>query len=79
MPTVAIAELERGAAALLRAAGAPEDVARVTADAIVGADVVEHESHGVVRGYGERVPAETEAPARACGTAPCGWWDRLSR
>ena len=49
MPVVGVEELERGAAALLRAAGAPEDVARITAQAIVVADVVGHESHGVAQ------------------------------
>src|SRR6266545_557827 len=49
MPEIAVEELERRATALLRAAGAPEDVARITADAIVGADVVGHESHGVAQ------------------------------
>jgi LDH2 family malate/lactate/ureidoglycolate dehydrogenase len=34
---------------LLRAAGAPEDIAQITAGAIVGADLVGHESHGVAQ------------------------------
>src|SRR5436190_14327945 len=49
MPLISVAELERGATALLRATGAPEDVAEITAQAIVGADVVGHESHGVAQ------------------------------
>ena len=49
MPLIPGAELERRATALLRAAGAPEDVAEITAQAIVGADVVGHESHGVAQ------------------------------
>jgi LDH2 family malate/lactate/ureidoglycolate dehydrogenase len=49
MPVVTVEELERSATALLRAAGAPEDVAEITAQAIVGADVVGHESHGIAQ------------------------------
>jgi LDH2 family malate/lactate/ureidoglycolate dehydrogenase len=49
MPVVSVAELTDRAVALLRSAGAPEDVARSTAEAIVGADVAGHESHGVAQ------------------------------
>ena len=49
MPLIAVQELERRAAALLEAAGAPADIAHTTAAAIVGADVVGHESHGVAQ------------------------------
>jgi hydroxycarboxylate dehydrogenase B len=49
MPRIPVAELTDRATALLQAAGAPEDIARSTAEAIVGADVVGHESHGVAQ------------------------------
>lgn len=49
MPVIQVAELEHRAATLLRAAGAPEEIAATTARAIVGADVVGHESHGVAQ------------------------------
>jgi hydroxycarboxylate dehydrogenase B len=49
MPTIAVAQLTRRATELLERAGAPEDIARATAEAIVGADVVGHESHGVAQ------------------------------
>ena len=65
MPVISAAQLEEGAAALLRAAGAPDDVARVTAAAIVGADVVGHESHGVAQlpGYLAAIRAGRIVPA----------------
>jgi hydroxycarboxylate dehydrogenase B len=49
MPTVSVADLTARAVSLLRSAGTPDDIARVTAEAIVGADVVGHESHGVAQ------------------------------
>lgn len=49
MPTVSVADLTARAISLLQAAGAPKDIARTTADAIVGADIVGHESHGVAQ------------------------------
>jgi hydroxycarboxylate dehydrogenase B len=49
MVLVSVAELTARATAILEAVGAPEDIARVTAAAIVGADVVGHESHGVAQ------------------------------
>lgn len=49
MPLVPVQQLMDGTTALLRAAGAPPDIAQATAEAIVGADVVGHESHGVAQ------------------------------
>ena len=49
MPIVSEERLRTVAASLLQAAGAPEDIARTTADLIVAADVVGHESHGVAQ------------------------------
>src|SRR5918996_1317761 len=64
MPLVSVTDLTERAIALLRDAGAPEDVARVTASAIVGADVVGHESHGVAQlpGYLAAVEAGRIVP-----------------
>ncbi|HET7768282.1 MAG TPA: Ldh family oxidoreductase [Chloroflexota bacterium] len=49
MPNVSVADLTARATSLLRSAGAPDDIAAATAAAIVGADVVGHESHGVAQ------------------------------
>src|SRR5829696_3939917 len=64
MPTVSVADLTARAISLLRGAGAPDDVARVTAEAIVGADVVGHESHGVAQlpGYLASIKAGSIVP-----------------
>ncbi|HEU5318041.1 MAG TPA: Ldh family oxidoreductase [Chloroflexota bacterium] len=64
MPTVSVAALTARAASLLSAAGAPDDVAQTTAEAIVGADVVGHESHGVAQlpGYLAAVKAGRIVP-----------------
>jgi LDH2 family malate/lactate/ureidoglycolate dehydrogenase len=53
------------ASSLLRAAGAPGDIAEITAAAIVGADVVGHESHGVAQlpGYLAGIRAGRIVPA----------------
>lgn len=65
MPIVPATRLEDLAAALLRAAGAPADIARTAAAAIVGADVVGHESHGVSQlpGYLAGIRAGRIVPA----------------
>ncbi|CAA9228966.1 MAG: hypothetical protein AVDCRST_MAG77-895 [uncultured Chloroflexi bacterium] len=64
MPLIPVAELTRRATELLQTAGAPEDIARTTAEAIVGADVVGHESHGVAQlpGYLAGIKAERIVP-----------------
>lgn len=64
MPLVSVADLTARAVALLRTAGAPDEIARVTAEAIVGADVVGHESHGVAQlpGYLASVKAGRIVP-----------------
>jgi uncharacterized oxidoreductase len=64
MPNVSVADLTERATALLRTAGAPEDIATATAEAIVGADVVGHESHGVAQlpGYLASVKAGRIVP-----------------
>jgi len=49
MPLISVKDLTDRSSSLLRAAGAPEDIAHITAELIVGADVVGHESHGVVQ------------------------------
>lgn len=49
MPTIAHDELERLATDLLRAAGVPEDEARVVAGALVRANLAGCDSHGVLR------------------------------
>ena len=49
MPRIPLPDLTQKTAALLTAAGAPEDIARVTAELIAAADVVGHESHGVAQ------------------------------
>jgi len=69
MPTVPVDDLTRRATALLRAVGAPEDVARTTAQLIVAADAAGHESHGVAQlpGYLTGVRAgRIEPAARPC-------------
>lgn len=76
MPTIPVSDLTERAVELLHAAGTPEDIARVTADAIVAADVVGHESHGVAQlpGYlagikaGRIVPGARPAPLKETET-----------
>jgi uncharacterized oxidoreductase len=76
VPVVSLSDLTGRAVALLRGSGAPEDIARITAEAIVGADLVGHESHGVAQlpGYlaavraGRIVPDARPAPLRETET-----------
>ncbi|HEV2125509.1 MAG TPA: Ldh family oxidoreductase [Chloroflexota bacterium] len=65
MPLFSVHRLETLAASLLEAAGAPDDIARTTAGAIVGADIAGHESHGVAQlpGYLEGVRAGRIVPS----------------
>jgi LDH2 family malate/lactate/ureidoglycolate dehydrogenase len=64
MPVVSVADLTARAVDLLVAAGAPADIALITAEAIVGADIVGHESHGVAQlaGYLAAVKAGRIVP-----------------
>jgi hydroxycarboxylate dehydrogenase B len=64
MPLISVPQLEELTVSLLGAAGAPADIARITAGAIVGADVVGHESHGVAQlpGYLEGIRAGRIVP-----------------
>ena len=76
MVRIGIDKLQQATATLLQAAGAPEDIARVTAEAIVAADVVGHSSHGVgqLPNYlggikkGAIVPAACPVAVRESGT-----------
>jgi len=65
MPTISVEDLTHRATSLLSAAGAPEDIARTTAELIVAADAVGHESHGVTQlpGYLAGVKAGRIVPA----------------
>ena len=64
MPLVSVVDLTARAVDLLIRAGAPADIAEITAQAIVGADVVGHESHGVAQlpGYIAAVKAGRIVP-----------------
>ena len=49
MPTLAHTALRRFGYALFQAAGVPEDQARIVADHLVDANLVGHDSHGIIR------------------------------
>ena len=67
MPTLPADELRRLSAAILEAVGTPAACARVVADALVAANLVGHDSHGVIRlpGYVDAARAGHVRPATA--------------
>lgn len=83
---VSCAGLHEAVAALVRAAGTPEEIATVVADVLMGADLAGHDSHGVVHlpGYLEqaarghivvdaRPTVLKQSPASALVDARGGW------
>jgi uncharacterized oxidoreductase len=84
MPTVDADDLRAFAASMFEAAGTPSDIARITAESLVLANLSGHDSHGVIAvpryvgkiQSGDYVPdARPVVAERRAGTASldCGW------